>query len=108
MATSERTWEQGSPAVSVVLPAFNAERYVTQTIQSGLDQSFADLELIIVNDGSTDRTEHLIRAFHDPRVKYFVQDNQGPSAARNTGLAHCTGTYVAFVDNDDIWYATRL
>ncbi len=108
MTTTSQTHDIHAPAVSIVLPAFNAERHIAQAIQSVLDQTFSDFELIIVNDGSTDATETLIQSFTDARVRYVAQDNQGPSAARNNALARCTGTHVAFLDADDFWYPSRL
>src|SRR5260370_26858824 len=104
MTTTGQPQDIHAPAVSIVLPAFNAERHIAHAIQSVLDQTFSDFELIIVNDGSTDATETLIQSFTDARVRNVAQDNQGPAVARNNALARCTGTYVAFLDADDIWY----
>ncbi len=107
MVTSDQR-SSGQPQISVVIPAHNAERYIGSAIESVLNQTVANVELIVVNDGSTDATESRIQEFSDPRVRCITQINQGPSAARNAGLTHCTGKYVAFLDADDIWLPQRL
>lgn len=89
--------------VSVVVPAYNAEKMIVICLDSLVKQTMAEAEFIIVNDGSKDNTESIIQeyAIKDKRIKLINQTNQGVSEARNTGLAHCTGKYVAFVDADD-------
>jgi len=96
--------------VSVIMPAFNAENYIQDAIDSVTRQTYTHWELIIIDDGSTDRTavivkDHLIR---DNRVKYFYQDNEGQGAARNNGLRNSQGKYIAFLDADDIWLPEKL
>ena len=89
---------------SVIVPAFNAERTIGLTIESVLAQSDRDLELIVVDDGSTDETPEVIRSLTaDPRLSVIRQANQGTAGARNTGIAIARGEYVAFLDNDDLW-----
>lgn len=94
--------------VSVLMPAYNAEKYIGEAIQSVLDQSFRDFELVIVNDGSTDDTEQIILSFTDPRIVLISRENGGVSAALNTGLQRARGTYIARFDADDICYTDRL
>src|SRR6476620_7685065 len=96
------------PLISVVLITFNHEKYIEVAIQSILDQTFSDFDLIIVNDGSTDQTEGRIKRFDDSRNKYIYQHNQGPSLATNTGLYNATGQFVAIMSGDDVSYPFRL
>lgn len=97
------------PTVSVLMPTYNAERYLKEAIESILTQTFADFELIIINDGSTDSTEQIIHSFGDPRIRYIKNiKNIGLSPTLNIGLKEATGTYIARMDADDISYPTRL
>lgn len=89
--------------VSVILPVYNSEKYIKKAIESVLEQTFTDFELIIVNDGSTDNTLNIIKRFSDERIKLIDQSNQGPGAARNNALEHVNSNYVMFLDSDD-WY----
>lgn len=89
--------------ITVILPVFNGEEYVGKAIESVLNQTFDDFELIIVNDGSTDNTLEIIDGFDDTRIKLINQANQGPGAARNNALDVACGEYVMFLDADD-WY----
>lgn len=88
---------------SVVIPLFNKVQYIEKAIQSVLDQSFPDFELIIINDGSTDGSAELAASFDDWRLRIINQDNSGVSSARNKGVAHSKFGYVAFLDADDWW-----
>lgn len=97
-----------SPKVSVILPAFNAENTILTAIESILKQTFTDFELIIVNDGSTDDTSTIIKAFTDKRVNVFQLDHGGIARALNFGLKVCNGEYVARMDADDYSYPDRL
>lgn len=83
------------------MAVFNAEKYIKKSITSMLHQSYADWELLIINDGSTDNTEEIILQIKDPRIRYFKQANKGVSAARNVGLQHLRGDYFCFLDADD-------
>ncbi len=96
------------PAISVLMPAFNAETYIGEAISSVLNQGFANFELVIVNDGSTDNTERVIRSFNDPRIVLVNQANGGIAAALNRGLAIARAGLVARFDADDICCAERL
>lgn len=93
------------PEVSVIIPAFNAQRFLLETVNSVLVQTFRRVEVIIVDDGSTDSTLRLARAIVDPGVTVITQPNEGQATARNRGLAAASSAsrYVAFVDADDVW-----
>jgi glycosyltransferase involved in cell wall biosynthesis len=97
------------PVISVVLPVYNGERYLEKAIQSVLDQSFTDFELIIINDGSTDKTEFIILSFPDPRIVYLKnQQNSGLIYSLNRGIEMAQGKYIARMDADDICLPDRL
>ena len=89
--------------ISVILPVFNSQSYIKQAIDSVLAQTFVDFELIIVNDGSTDKTSDIINEFTDERIKIINQDNLGPGASRNNALKMAQGSYVMYLDSDD-WF----
>lgn len=95
------------PLVSVVIPAFNAAWCVARAVDSVLNQSFRDFELIVVNDGSTDRTAEVLAGYGE-MLRVFDQPNGGLSSARNAGIAAATGRYVAFLDADDWWLPDKL
>lgn len=97
------------PRVSVVLPTYNRAAFLKRSIGSVLGQSCRDLELIVVDDGSTDDTERLVAGYVDDRVRYIRRDsNRGAGAARNTGIALAKGRYIAFQDSDDEWLPSKL
>lgn len=91
--------------VSIITPCYNAERYIAETIESVLSQTYPRWEMIIVDDGSTDGSAETVRLFlsRDSRIRYFRQDNAGSAAARNTGIRHARGQYIALLDADDLW-----
>lgn len=93
--------------VSVIVPVYNGQKYIMAAIKSALDQTFKDIEVIIVDDGSTDRTAEIVLSFHD-HVKYIYQENAGAAKARNQGVAASSGEYLAFLDCDDIWFPGKL
>ena len=94
--------------VSIIMPAYNAEKTIEQSILSVLNQSYTDFELIIVDDGSTDSTVSKAKSFFDHRIRLISQSNQGVSVARNTGLFHSSGEFIAFLDSDDCWMSNKL
>ena len=97
------------PLISVLMPAFNAEAFIAEAIQSILQQTYTDFELIILNDGSTDQTSKIIDSFADERIqKINLQQNQGLVCARNQLVAAAKGRYIAFLDADDIAFPDRL
>jgi glycosyltransferase involved in cell wall biosynthesis len=97
-----------SGLVSVMMPAFNAERFIRQAIESVLEQSYSNWELIVVDDGSTDETAEALKEFVDPRIKVIHQSNAGESAARNAALEHAGGEFLAFLDADDVYLPNHL
>jgi glycosyltransferase involved in cell wall biosynthesis len=95
------------PLVSVVIPTFNCAKYLSESIDSAVSQTFAEKEVIVVDDGSTDNTKEALEPFKD-RIVYIYQDNSGASSARNRGVAQSRGKYIAFLDADDIWLPGKL
>lgn len=93
--------------VSTIIPAFNAERTIAETVDSALMQNFEGHEIVVVNDGSTDSTSAILSRYSD-KIRVVNQENKGVAAARNTGLAHSSGEYVAFLDSDDLWLPGKL
>jgi len=99
----------GDPKVSVVIPTYNRAHFIGTAIESVLAQTFADFELIVVDDGSTDETSQIVSGFlHDPRIIYIRQDNRGRSHARNRALGLARGSYIAFLDSDDSYLPEKL
>jgi glycosyltransferase involved in cell wall biosynthesis len=96
------------PTISVSMITYNHERFIGEAIRSVLSQTFTDLELIVVDDGSTDATPRVIAGIDDPRLVSLRQENQGPSAAANRGLGTCRGRYVALMSGDDVCHPDRL
>ncbi len=96
-----------SPAVSVVIPAYNEAMFVRRAVDSVLNQTLTDLELIAVDDGSVDNTLAVLQSC-EPPVRSLTQPNAGPAAARNRGLRTARGEFVAFLDADDWWQPTKL
>ncbi|TAZ71129.1 glycosyltransferase family 2 protein (plasmid) [Rhizobium ruizarguesonis] len=98
------------PLVSVVIPAFNASRYIERTLRSAGRQTYRNLEIIVVNDGSTDDTAKVVEkmALADPRIRMLSTANRGVAAARNTGIQESTGRFVAFLDADDLWHQAKI
>lgn len=94
--------------VSVIIPTYNRAQSIAKSIDSVLMQTYRDLEVIVVDDGSADDTEKVIRQIHDPRLIYIRQENAGACAARNNGMKHARGEFIAFQDSDDIWYGDKL
>lgn len=98
---------QVDPLVSVIIPVYNGERFLREAVQSVLDQQYSPIEIIIVDDGSTDGTATVARSF-SKTVRYLHQTNKGPAAARNRGIEHARGSLLAFADADDLWPANKL
>jgi glycosyltransferase involved in cell wall biosynthesis len=97
-----------APLVSVVMPVYNAEKTLLSALESVLQQSYSHLELIVVNDGSTDRSSEIIHNLKDPRIRYFEKKNGGTASAQNLGFAQIRGDYVALHDSDDLWKKNKL
>ena len=97
------------PRVSVIIPTFNRAHLLPNVVQSVLNQTFADFELIIVDDASTDNTQEVVESFSDPRIRYIKHEqNKGGGAARNTGIEAARGEFIAFLDSDDEWIPQKL
>lgn len=88
--------------VSVLMPAYNAQRWIEQTLYSALNQTWKHLEIIVVDDGSQDQTTDVVRALRSPRIKLICQNNGGPCVARNHAYAHAQGDYIQWLDADDL------
>jgi len=98
-----------SPTVSVILPVHNGELYLSESIDSVLEQSFQHLELIVVNDGSTDRSASILESYADSRIKIVhLAKRSGVAHARNAGAALAQGRYIAWLDADDVWFTHKL
>lgn len=99
-----------NPKVSILVPVYNADKFIRRTINSALNQTFADLEVIIVDDGSKDQTGEIVSAMRnkDPRVSYFYQANQGLAHTRNRLINLSRGEYIAFLDHDDEWLPEKI
>jgi glycosyltransferase involved in cell wall biosynthesis len=96
------------PLISIIVPVYNGEKTIRETIQSISNQSFIDWELIVINDGSTDSTEEVVKEIDDERLRIFSYTNAGVAASRNRGLSHANGEFVSFIDADDIWTKNKL
>jgi glycosyltransferase involved in cell wall biosynthesis len=96
------------PYFSVILPTYNRAHLLPKAIQSLVDQTFGDWELIIVDDGSTDDTKAVVEKFQDERIRYVYQENQERSAARNNGINQAKGTFICFLDSDDYFLKDKL
>jgi glycosyltransferase involved in cell wall biosynthesis len=96
------------PTISVVIPAYNAESTILETISSVQQQTLSDVELIVINDGSTDRTPELLHTIKDSRLRIFSYENGGLCVARNRGISHATGEFISFLDADDLWTPDKL
>ena len=100
--------EKEPVTVSIIIPAYNQAHYLGAAIASALGQSYGDVEVIVVDDGSTDKTREVVEQIGDPRLRYVYQENQGLSAARNTGIRHACGTYLSYLDSDDLFLPEKV
>lgn len=98
--------------VSVIIPMYNSERYIGQTLESVLCQTYKYIEIIIIDDGSNDKSsliiEKLVEEYGDEKIKYYYQENSGVSVARNNGINKASGKYIAFLDSDDLWEKSKI
>ncbi|MBR5412789.1 MAG: glycosyltransferase [Fibrobacter sp.] len=94
--------------ISIVLPSYNRAHILPKAVESILRQTYKDFELIIVDDGSSDNTCEVVKSFDDNRIVYVRQENAGACVARNNGIDHARGEYIAFQDSDDIWHQDKL
>lgn len=99
----------GQGLVSIIMPSWNTENYIAESIQSVIDQTYKNWELIIVDDCSTDNTDEVVRAFNDQRIKYLKNEkNSGAALTRNRALKEARGEWIAFLDSDDLWVPEKL
>lgn len=96
------------PLISVVIPVYNGEKTIRETIKSVSNQTFSDFELLIINDGSTDSTVEIVSSIQDPRINIFSYPNAGLAATRNRGISLASGEYISFIDADDLWTPDKL
>src|SRR4028118_1589922 len=96
------------PLISVIIPVYNGEKTIRETIESILNQTFTDFELIVINDGSQDATLEIVECIQDSRLKVFSYPNAGQAASRNQGISHACGRYISFIDADDLWAPDKL
>ena len=89
--------------VSVIIPVFRVEKYINAAVKSVLEQTYKEIEILIVDDESPDQSVEICKQFKDSRIKIIRQSNRGLAGARNTGIRHAQGEYLAFLDGDDIW-----
>jgi glycosyltransferase involved in cell wall biosynthesis len=94
--------------VSVIVPVYNVEKYIAETIRSILAQTYTNFELLVIDDESPDRSVEICQQFQDPRLKIIRQKNRGLAGARNAGIRHAQGDYLAFLDGDDLWLPEKL
>jgi len=97
-----------TPVVTVVIPVYNTERFVHETLKSALSQTYENLEIIIVIDGSTDRSAEICKSFSDSRIRIFEQENKGLAASRNMGIKEASGEFIGFLDSDDLWEPNKV
>jgi glycosyltransferase involved in cell wall biosynthesis len=95
------------PIVTSIIPVFNGEKYIESAIESVLNQTYKNIEIIIVDDGSTDNTPNLIRRY-DGKIRYIWQSNSGSAAARNLGISNASGDFIGFLDSDDTWDKNKI
>lgn len=94
--------------ISVIIPTYNRAHYICEAIDSALAQTYKNIEIIVVDDGSTDNTKDIIHQLYNSKVTYILQKNAGPSSARNNGIKHSKGDLIAFLDSDDVWLPEKL
>lgn len=95
------------PKVSIIIPTYNGEKFIRETIDSALNQTFSDTEVIVINDGSTDSTASVLDSFGS-RIKIVNKTNGGVASARNSGISEAKGEWIGLLDHDDLWYPTKL
>ena len=95
--------------VSIIMPSWNTDRFMAETIQSVIDQTYTNWELLIVDDCSTDNTDEVVASFKDDRIKYFHNEkNSGAALTRNRAMREARGEWIAFLDSDDLWMPEKL
>jgi len=96
------------PLVSVIIPCYNSGKWIGECLNSVCEQTYENIEIIVVDDGSSDKTDEIIKAIDNPLIHYFYKKNEGSSASRNYGIKKANGTLIAFLDSDDVWHKTKV
>jgi len=96
------------PKISTIIPVYNREKYIAEAIDSVLAQTYKPIEVIVVDDGSTDNSAGIVKQYVNSSIRYTFQPNQGIGAARNTGIELAKGSYYAFLDSDDLWTPDKI
>lgn len=107
-ALFQHTKSRPYPAISVIIPAYNAEDSIRETLESVLAQTFTDFEIIVIDDGSSDRTVEVVKRIEDDRLQVYAYPNAGQGESRNRGVCHASGEFFAFLDSDDLWTPDKL
>lgn len=94
--------------ISVIIPSYNRANLIERSVRSVLNQTYKNIEVIVVDDGSKDNTEEIVKSINDERLRYYKQENGGAAKARNNGVSLATGEYIAFHDSDDVWREDKL
>lgn len=108
LETAVGLFNPDAPAISVIIPSYNHEKFIREAIYSVLGQSVTDFELIVIDDGSQDNSDAVIRSIHDPRIRYCPQENQGAHNAINRGIMMAKGTYISVLNSDDVYHPKRF
>lgn len=104
----EASLNHNIPLVSVIIPCYNSEQWITECLNSVCKQTYGSLEIIVIDDGSDDKTAEIIKAIENPIIHYFYKKNEGSSSSRNYGVKKAKGTLIAFLDSDDMWHETKI
>lgn len=99
---------KNAPLVSIIMPAYNAQGFIERSLGSACEQTYSNIEIIVIDDGSTDRTADIIKSYQDHRIRYFYQSNQGQGVARNKGIVASKGEYITFLDADDRYLPDKV
>jgi len=97
-----------TPLVTIIIPAYNQGYYLGEAIQSCLNQTYPNIEIIVVDDGSTDNTQEVAHSYNNPKIKYLYKQNGGLSSARNAGIRAASGEYLSFLDSDDMFLPPKI
>lgn len=97
-----------NPTVSIVIPVYNGSSYVREAIESVLGQTYKNIEVIVVNDGSTDKTEEIVNSYNDKRIRYFKKENGGVASALNLGIQKSKGEYISWLSHDDVYFLDKI
>lgn len=96
------------PFISIILPVYNDERFIRRSLESALAQTYRNFEILVIDDGSTDKTADIVKSYNDPRIRYFFQSNQGQGPARNHAIKESRGRYITFLDADDYYLPIKV